>query len=180
MRILLTQLILLCGLFIPTSENSDKILISEVEFADGLYKFDARLITGEIIDYYENETLKFRYRVLEGRLHGLATEFYSDGSIKGERSYTFGKLFGNFKEFYKNGDVKVKFNVGMNAYGSGEKVTKLELASGSKHKLKTKTDCVIQFVGVNDKVLDTSENISILSQSNYKLIDKKGKVIFTN
>ncbi len=180
MRILLTQLILICAFFVPQNENSDQILISEVKFTDGLYKFDNCLVTGEIVDYYENETLKFRYRVLEGRLHGIATEFYADGTIKSERSYTFSKLFGNFKEFYENGDVKVKFNVGLNAYDSGEIVTKLEVASGSKHKLKSKTDCVIQFIGDNDKVLDTSENISILSQRNYKLVDKKGKVIFTN
>jgi len=180
MRILLTQLILIYALFVPQNENSDQILISEVKFTDGLYKFDNRLVTGEIVDYYENETLKFRYRVLEGRLHGIATEFYADGSIKSERSYTFSKLFGNFKELYENGDVKVKFNVGLNAYDSGEIVTKLEVSSGSKHKLKSKTDCVIQFIGDNDRVLDTSENISILSQRNYKLVDKKGKVIFTN
>lgn len=180
MRLLLTQLSLLCVLFVPASKNSDKILIADVNFVDGLYKFDDRLITGEIIDYYENETLKFRYRVLEGRLHGAATEFYSDGSVKSERNYTFSKLFGNFKEFFEDGDVKVKFKVGLNAYGSGEKITELEIASGSKHKLKTKPDCVIKFVGADDKTLNTSENISILSQSNYKLIDKKGKVIFTN
>jgi len=180
MRILLTQLILIYALFVPQNENSDQILISEVKFTDGLYKFDNRLVTGEIVDYYENETLKFRYRVLEGRLHGIATEFYADGSIKSERSYTFSKLFGNFKELYENGDVKVKFNVGLNAYDSGEIVTKLEVSSGSKHKLKSKTDCVIQFIGDNDRVLDTSENISILSQRNYKLVDKKGKVIFTS
>ena len=74
----------------------------------------------------------------------------------------------------------MKFNVGLNAYDSGEIVTKLEVSSGSKHKLKSKTDCVIQFIGDNDRVLDTSENISILSQRNYKLVDKKGKVIFTS
>lgn len=180
MRILLTQLSLLCVLFVPGAENSDKILITDVNFVDGLYKFDDRLITGEIIDYYENETLKFRYRVLEGRLHGVATEFYSDGSTKSERNYTFSKLFGNFKEFFENGDIRVKFKVGLNAYGSGEKVTELEIASGSKHKLKTKADCIIKFVGTDNKILETSENISILSQSNYQLVDKKGKVIFTN
>lgn len=180
MRALLTQLIFFCVLLVPTKDSSDKILISEVEFANGLYKFDDRLITGEIIDYYENETLKFRYRVLEGRLHGLATEFFSDGSVKSERNYTFSKLFGSFKEYFPNGDVKIQFQVGLNAYGAGEKVTKVEVASGSKHKLKAKKDCIIHFVGSNDKPLETSENISILSQSNYKLVDGKGKVIFTN
>ncbi|MBO3700461.1 toxin-antitoxin system YwqK family antitoxin [Roseivirga sp. E12] len=180
MRILLTQLVVLLVLFSSANTSSDKVLISEVEFANGLYKFDDRLITGEIIDYYENETLKFRYRVLEGRLHGLATEFFSDGSVKSERNYTFSKLFGSLKEYYPNGDVKLQFQVGLNAYGSGEKVTKLEIASGSKHKLKSKDDCVIHFIGADNKPLDTSENISILSQSKYKLLDKKGKVVFEN
>ncbi|OEK01451.1 hypothetical protein BFP97_07925 [Roseivirga sp. 4D4] len=180
MRILLTQLIALAVLFSPVNSSSDKVLISEVEFANGLYKFDDRLITGEIIDYYENETLKFRYRVLEGRLHGLATEFFSNGSVKSERNYTFSKLFGSFKEYYENGDIKVQFQVGLNAYGSGEKVTNLEVASGSKHKLKSKEDAVIYFIDSQDKTLETSENISILSQSKYKLMNKKGKTIFEN
>ncbi len=167
-------------LFLPVNSSSDKVLISEVEFANGLYKFDDRLITGEIIDYYENETLKFRYRVLEGRLHGLATEFFPNGSIKSERNYTFSKLFGSFKEYYENGDVKIQFQVGLNAYGSGEKVTKVEVASGSKHKLKPKEDAVIYFIDTQDKTLETSENISILSQSRYRLLNKKGKKIFEN
>lgn len=180
MRILLTQLVALFVLFSPVNSDSDKVLISEVEFTNGLYKFDDRLITGEIIDYYENETLKFRYRVLEGRLHGLATEFFPNGSVKSERNYTFSKLFGSFKEYYQNGDIKVQFEVGLNAYGSGEKVTKVEVASGSKHKLKSREDAIIYFIDAEHKTLETSENISILSQSHYQLLNEKGKVIFEN
>ena len=165
---------------LPVSEkNSDRLLISQVEFVDGQYKFENRPVNGEIIDYYENDVLKFRYRVLEGRLHGLATEFYSDGKVKSERNYTFNKLFGSFVEYFRDGDVKVQFKVGHNAYGSGEQVTDLQVASKAKHKLKSKEDGIIHFID-QDKNLQTSEFISILSQSNYRILNKEGEMIFKN
>ncbi|OEK05035.1 toxin-antitoxin system YwqK family antitoxin [Roseivirga misakiensis] len=182
MQILLTKTLLFSLLLYPNLETSksDKVLISDVAFENGLYMIDDRLINGEIIDYYENEKLKFRYRVLEGRLHGLATEFYSDGSIRSEKKYTFNKLFGTFKEYFENGDVKAEFNVGQNAYGSGEKVTDLKIAVGKRRKLKTKEDGVILFMNEEDEIDNTSEMISILNQSTYKIVDRDGKLIFKN
>lgn len=165
---------------LPMSEKkSDRLLISQVEFVDGQYKFENRPVNGEIIDYYENDVLKFRYRVLEGRLHGLATEFYSDGNVKSKRNYTFNKLFGSFVEYFHNGDIKVKFKVGHNAYGSGEYVTELKVASKGSHKLKSKNDGIIHFIA-EDEDLQTSEFISILNQSDYKILSKEGKMIFKN
>lgn len=181
MRFFLIYLIAL----IPTGRDgaetskADKVLISEVEFVDGLYKFDDRLVNGEIVDFYENETLKFRYGVLDGRLHGLATEYYSNGDVKSERHYNFNKLFGHFTEYFQNGDVKVQFKVGLNAYSSGEKVEQLKVASGKKRKLKTKSDGVIYFID-NEESLKTSEFISILKQSSYQIKTKEGKLIFQN
>jgi len=182
MQILLTKALLFFFLLYPNSETlkSDEVLISDVEFVNGLYTLDDRLINGEIIDYYENEKLKFRYRVLEGRLHGLATEFYNDGSVKSEKKYTFNKLFGTFKEYFENGALKAQFNVGLNAYGAGEKVTEVKIASAKNKKLKSKDDGVIHFVEENKNIDKTSEALSILSQSDYKIINEKGKVIFKN
>lgn len=182
MSILLTRLILLVTLIYPNSESSksDKVLISDVEFVNGVYTIDDRLINGEIIDYYENETLKFRYRVLEGRLHGAATEFYNNGSVKSEKKYTFNKLFGPFKEFFENGDLKVQFEVGLNAYGAGEKVVGVKVAVGNKRKLKSKNNGTIYFVEGNKDLKTTSETLSILHQSAYKILDSNGKLIFKN
>ncbi len=177
-------LIYLIALLPATGNNvetltSDKVLISEVEFVNGLYKFDDRLVNGEIIDYYENETLKFRYHVLDGRLHGLATEYFNNGEVKSKRNYNFNKLFGQFVEYFENGDVKVEFKVGLNAYGSGEIVEQVKVASGKKRKLRSKDDGVIYFTN-NDQALKTSEFISILKQSAYKIETKDGKLIFKN
>ena len=182
MNTLLTRLILLVAIVYPSLESSksDKVLISDVRFTDGLYTIDDKLINGEIIDYYENETLKFRYRVLEGRLHGIATEFYDDGAIKSKKKYTFNKLFGPFKEYFENGDLKVEFQVGLNAYGAGEKVEQVKVAIGNKRKLKSKSDGVIYFVKGDKDFETTSETLSILNQSSYKILDAKGKLIFKN
>lgn len=182
MSTLLTRLIFFTSLLYPNIEasKSDKVLISDVQFVDGLYTVDDKLINGEIIDYYENETLKFRYRVLEGRLHGIATEFYNDGAVKSEKKYTFNKLFGPFKEYFENGDLKVQFEVGLNAYGAGEKVKQVKVASGNKRKLKSKSDGVIYFTKGDKNLETTSETLSILNQSSYKILDTKGKLIFKN
>ncbi|MFY0592424.1 toxin-antitoxin system YwqK family antitoxin [Roseivirga sp.] len=182
MQLLLTKTLLFFLLLYPNTEisKSDKVLISDVKFDNGLYMIDDRLINGEIIDYYENEKLKFRYRVLEGRLHGIATEFYKDGSKKSEKKYTFNKLFGTFKEYYKNGDLKAQFDVGLNAYGSGEKVSDVKIAVGKKRKLKGKDDGIIFFLKDEQNIKTTSEMISILNQSNYKIVDDAGKLIFKN
>lgn len=182
MSILLTRLIVLVTLLYsnPEASKSDKVLISDVEFVNGLYTIDDRLINGEIIDYYENETLKFRYRVLEGRLHGVATEFYNNGSVKSEKKYTFNKLFGPFKEYFENGDLKIQFQVGLNAYGAGEKVEQVKVAVGNKRKLKGKSDGIIYFIEDSKDLKTTSEMLSILHQSTYKILDSKGKLIFKN
>ena len=56
-------------------------------------------MNGDIIDYHENEILKFRYAALDGRLHGEAITYHPNGKIKSIRNYTFNKLFGEFVEF---------------------------------------------------------------------------------
>ena len=55
-----------------------------------------RNVTGNIVDYYENEQLKFRYSLIDGRLHGDASEFFNNGTVKVKKNYIFGKLFGQY------------------------------------------------------------------------------------
>lgn len=164
--------------FISADKAVDKVHISQVNFHKGIYSYSDRPITGEIIDYYENETLKFTYGALEGRLHGKAVEFYSNGDIRSERSYTYNKLFGEFTEYYRNGDVKLQFNVGLNAYGQGELLTDIKIAKPKNHKLKSFDNATLIFLDDKNHVLSTSEEISILSQSNFKIVDSEGKVLF--
>lgn len=165
-------------LFISADKAADKILISEVHFLNGIYNHNEKPITGEIIDYYENDVLKFTYAALEGRLHGEATEFYKDGDIRSIRNYTYNKLFGKFTEYFENGDIKLQFTVGLNAYGKGELLTDLKVAKEGNHKLKEYDEAVLIFMDGSKETSGTSEEISILSQSQFKIVDPKGKVLF--
>ncbi len=180
MKSKLKNLVFFCLIvfIISADKAADKILISEVSFLEGMYKHNDRPITGEIIDYYENDVLKFTYAALDGRLHGEAKEFYTDGSIRSVRNYTLNKLYGDYIEYFENGDVKVQFKVGLNAYGQGEKLNEIEIAKGKKNKLKGYEQGVLIFFNQEKGNLKTSEEISILEQSNFRILDEKNQVLF--
>lgn len=176
----LTKLSLLCliFLFISADKAAEKILISQVNYLNGIYKYNDRPVTGEIIDYYENEILKFTYRALEGRLHGNATEYFPNGQIKSVRNYTYNKLFGEFTEYFENGDTKLQFIVGLNAYDQGELLSDIQIAKEGNRKLKDFGEGILIFADENNDSNGTSEEISILSQSHFKIVNEKGKILF--
>lgn len=165
--------------FIPfdNKKSADSVRINEIEYKDGVYYFKNKIFNGDIVDYYENEKLKFRYGVLDGRLNGIAKEFFPNGEIKSERTYYMSKLYGSFTEYFPSGEIKAKFDVKLNAYGQGEIVEKItigELKKG-RHKTKDFDKGVIYFIDTTGKVFETSENISILNQTRYKIMDEDKK-----
>lgn len=178
MKIISTALLITLLLFNSNPENS--VLISKVNYKDGQYLFENRPLTGKIIDYYENEVLKFRYAVLEGALHGPATEYYPDGAIKSERNYTFNKLYGEFIEYYPNGEIKAQFEVGRNSYQKGEAATNIKIAKGKRRKLRDQGSATLIFTDKKGKALSSSEYLSLIEQKSFQLVNKKGQIIFKN
>lgn len=162
--------------FIPfdTKKTADSVLINDIQYKDGVYYFNDKIFNGDIVDYYENEKLKFRYGVLDGRLNGIAKEYFPEGEIKSERTYYMSKLYGSFTEYFPNGEVRAKFDVKLNAYGQGEIVEKITVGELKKGKYKSKNfdKGIIYFINSSGNVFETSENISILSQTKYKIVDE--------
>ena len=156
-----------------TDNNAETVLIDEISYLEGVYYHNDRIFNGDIVDYYENDKLKYRYAVLNGRLHGEATEYYPNGKVKSVRHYTISKLFGQFTEFYESGEVRASFDVKLNAYGQGEFVENVTVGTfkKGKHKIKEFDKGVIYFVGNEGETFKTSELISILNQTHYKIID---------
>ncbi|MGW8123952.1 hypothetical protein ACV07N_14935 [Roseivirga echinicomitans] len=160
-------------------ESTDSVRISDIEYKDGIYYFEDKIFNGSIVDYYENEVLKFRYGVLDGRLNGVAKEFFPEGALKSERTYYMSKLYGSFTEYFTNGEVKARFDVKLNAFEQGEVVEKITIGEQKKGKYKTKEfeSGIIYFINTDGKVLDTSEHISILNQTRFKIMDEDNKHI---
>ena len=151
------------------SSSAKEYNIKSVSFNKGIYQVDQRPINGQIIDYYENEQLKFRYTVLEGRLHGKAIEFFPNGTIKAERNYIFGKLFGEYVLYFKNGSQHLTMTVERNRYGQGEEVVDIRMAKKPGRKLKKLGDGYILFFDQQGNPYKSSENLPIEEQSNFKL-----------
>lgn len=164
---------------IEAGSNAETVLISEISYDKGIYYFDNRVFNGDIVDYYENEKLKFRYRVLEGRLNGEALEFYPNGKVKSKRNYVLSKLFGKFEEYYESGEIRALFEVKLNAYGSGENIEGITIGTlkKGKHKTKKYDGGVIYFVSAEGETFQSSELISILNQTKYKITDKEGEKV---
>ncbi|KYG74551.1 MORN repeat protein [Roseivirga ehrenbergii] len=160
-----------------SNKLADSVRINEIEYKDGVYFFKDKIFNGDIVDYYENETLKFRYAVLDGRLNGVAKEFFPEGEIKSERTYYMSKLYGNFTEYFPNGQIRAKFDVKLNAYGQGEIVENITIGELKKGKYKTKNfdKGIIYFTGTSGEIFETSENIFILNQTHYKIMDEDKK-----
>ena len=158
-------------------ENAATVHIHDITYIDGVYYHDNRIFNGDIVDYYENDKLKFRYGVLAGRLNGTATEFFPNGKVKSIRHYTLSKLFGEFVEYHPSGEIRASFKVKLNAYGQGELVEDITIGKLKNGKLKVKEydKGVIYFVGDEGKVFESSELISILNQTQYKLTDPEGE-----
>ncbi|MFT6827494.1 MAG: antitoxin component YwqK of YwqJK toxin-antitoxin module [Cyclobacteriaceae bacterium] len=121
--------------------------------------------------------MKFRYAVLNGRLHGLAKEFYPSGKVKSERNYIISKLYGQFTEYFESSEILAQFDVKLNAYGQGEIVDHLTIGELKKGKYKSKNydEGIIYFISDNGDSYDNSEKISILNQTNYRIMDKENK-----
>lgn len=162
------------------SEDAEAVLIRDITYLEGVYYHKDRIFNGDIVDYYENDKLKFRYRVLEGRLNGKATEFFPSGKVKSERHYTLSKLFGNFVEYFETGEVKASFKVKLNAYGKGEVIENIVVGTLKKGRLKSKKieHGVIYFLDKEGGIFQSSEHISIPNQIHYKLMDADGEKLF--
>ncbi len=160
----------------PPAKDID---ISEVTYEKGLYRIAGRNITGDIVDYYENEQLKFRYSVVDGRLHGDAWEFYNNGTVKAERKYIFGKLFGKYTVYWPNGEARLKMDIKENAYGFGEKVQNLHISSKAGKKLKDKGEAKLVFYNSEGQELRSSENLAITDQFTFKIF-QASKEIYSN
>lgn len=161
--------------------KDNTVQYKEVKYEDGFYTYQEKKLTGEIIDYYEDEVLKFRYRVVDGYLHGIAYEYFHDGNVKTKRTYRFNKLHGEYIEYFKTGDKKISFDVEMNAYGGGEKVTHIEQASKPGKKLKERGNGVLFFFEEGASLNKTSESLSILQQSKVEIrAEKNDKLIYKN
>ena len=159
-----------------TIPSSETIRIDEVDYSKGVYYFNDRAFNGDIVDYYENDKLKFRYHVLDGRLNGEAFEYFPNGEIKSIRNYSTSKLFGHFTEYYDNGEVRASFDVKLNAYKTGEIVENITVGKLRKGKVKTRKfdKGVIYFMNESGEAFRSSEVISILNQTKYKIIDEDG------
>lgn len=166
-------------LLIHFNSVAEEFKLSEVKFVKGVYKIHNKAVTGEIIDYYKNDQLKFRYSVIEGRLHGTAIEFYPNGQIKAERNYVFGKLFGNYSIYFEDGSKHIEMHVDQNNYGNGEKILDLLIAKKNGRKLKKKEDAILVFYDSQGKPLKSSETLPIELQFDFKIILNE-EAIYTN
>ena len=72
------------------------------------YDFYLATSKGEIILYYDDNTIKARIPLEKGIKNGKANSYYSDGSKKSERYYVNGKIDGTSKGWYNSGKLKGK------------------------------------------------------------------------
>ena len=163
---------------IPQKDESGKsVLIKEINYVNGVYYHKDIAFNGDIIDYHENATLKFRYAVLDGRLHGIAKEFFATGQLKSERHYIISKLYGKFTEYFETGQVRAEFDVKLNAYGEGELIESLKVGEIKKGRYRTQSydQGIIYFISNQGVSLSNSEELSISHQTNYRITDRKKK-----
>jgi antitoxin component YwqK of YwqJK toxin-antitoxin module len=178
MKLLTISIALILYFHIAQKDEAGKsVLIKEINYVDGVYYHEDMAFNGDIIDYHKNATLKFRYAVLDGRLHGIAKEFYATGQLKSEKHYVISKLYGKFTEYFETGQVRAEFDVKLNAYGQGELIESLKIGEIKKGRYKTQSydQGIIYFISNQGVSLSNSEELSILHQSNYRITDRKKK-----
>lgn len=59
--------------------------------------------------YYESGEVKYIFRYVNGRRHGITKELHKNGTLKAEWIYHRGKLQSGSKGYYRNGDIKYRY-----------------------------------------------------------------------
>ena len=152
-----------------------------------IYKLNKR--QGHVIEYYNNNSLKFEGEYLNGERNGKGKEYdYTFEQIKFEGEYKNGKRNGKGKEYFVSHNYKeVKFEGEYKKgkrhgkgteYEYGSLIFQGEYLNGFKYKGKSYAKNKLDYVGeyLNDKKwngigYDKSGN------KKYELINGKGKVI---
>ena len=151
------------------SENTQTVLISEVEYKNGIYLYEKKIFNGNIIAYYENKKLKFTCEVFDGRLHGITKEYFDNGEIKSERNFYLGRLFGSFTQYFENGEVQIKGDVKNLNYHGGEEIENLTVARLKKGKVRSQSleKGKIIFLKEDGDRFKSSEEVPIFMQNRF-------------
>ncbi len=181
---LVIVIIMLCS-FTPVRRNfepdflSKTVLLSETEFKNGVYLYEKRAFSGNIVAYYENERLKFKCEVFEGKLHGLTSEYFANGEIKSNRNYYLGKLYGNFEEFFDNGQLRLTGKVRSTNYHGGEEMEEITIYTRKGNRLKSKKTGKAKIIFIDDKGkhFRSSEEIPIYLQQHYIIASMDGSKV---
>ena len=149
----------------------ETVLESDIEYVNGVYFYEKRVFSGNIVAYYHNQKLKYKCEVLDGRLHGITTEFFSNGEIKSRRNYFLNKLYGKFTEYFPSGQVKIEGQVGHQNYKGGETLENVTIGSLKKGRYKSKSigHAEIVFIDPKGKEYPSSENVPIYKQNHYQV-----------
>ena len=78
---------------------------------DGYYVFETdNPYNGEVIDYYDNQQIKYLAKIEFGFKEGLWTSWHQNGGKSTERNWIKGKPHGSAIEWYGNGNKSVEQN----------------------------------------------------------------------
>jgi antitoxin component YwqK of YwqJK toxin-antitoxin module len=89
--------------------SSDLVTIPNDSIA--YFKKDMTLVTGIVVTYYNNDSVRKKATFRKGKKHGVTKEWSYDGQLKREEHYKDGLRHGKIKEWDLNGQLRAELNI---------------------------------------------------------------------
>jgi antitoxin component YwqK of YwqJK toxin-antitoxin module len=89
----------------PVKAPLEEVNFSEVKMEDELWLFEGKPFTGVVVNYADDgKTLRTRWRMKNGQMHGLIEEWYPNGTKSAETNFVDGKRHGENRYWYQDGN----------------------------------------------------------------------------
>ena len=155
---------------------------------DGYYVFETDSpYNGEVIDYYENNQIKYHVQIEFGLKEGLWISWHQNGQKKNEGNYSNGAKDGLWSHWYKNGNKSNERNWNKGTphglvvewYGNGQKSLEQNFKNGKYDgffiRWHENGQMMSRVKYLNDQIVEGSENYW---NSKGEKVDSESKAIF--
>lgn len=78
------------------------VSISQELKEDGLFYFEGEIFTGSFIEKYDDGSVKTRFAIRNGKLHGKSEHYYPNGNLNEIRSFRNGLKHGKWSKYNEN------------------------------------------------------------------------------
>jgi hypothetical protein len=101
-----------CGLSFTGNNPAVQVEATDslLRFRNGLYYYNQSLLSGSIVEYYQDKKIHRYSEYLNGKQEGDQLIYFSNGKISEKRYYENGEKAGTHTGFWENGHIRFEYH----------------------------------------------------------------------